>query len=96
MVTISTDKLVENPETKKIYGSSDDSTLKLSISLLGVLEPLIVFKIGDSDQYQIVSGNRRLSVSKELGINEVPVTLIVPTDIDEVLSVGYNEERIKL
>ena len=96
MVTISTDKLVENPETKKIYGSSDDSTLKLSISLLGVLEPLIVFKIGDSDQYQIVSGNRRLSVAKELGINEVPVTLIVPTDIDEVLSVGHNEQRIKL
>jgi hypothetical protein len=32
VVTISTDKLIENPETKKIYGSSDDSTLKLSIS----------------------------------------------------------------
>ena len=96
MVIISTDKLIENLETKKIYGSCDDSTLKLSISLLGVLEPLIVFKIGDSDQYQIVSGNRRLSVAKELGINEVPVTLIVPTDIDEVLSVGHNEQRTKL
>jgi len=37
VVIISTDKLIENPETKKIYGSSDESTLKLSISLLGIL-----------------------------------------------------------
>lgn len=96
MVTISTDKLIENPETKKIYGVSEDSTLKLSISLLGILEPLIVFQVGDSDQYQIISGNRRLSVAKELGLNEVPVSVIEPKNIDEVLSVGHNEQRRKL
>ena len=96
MVTISTDKLVENPETKKIYGSSDDSTLKLSISLLGILEPLIVFKIGTSDQYQIISGNRRFEVAKELGISEIPISIIEEKDIDEVLSVGHNEQRRKL
>jgi len=96
VVTISTDKLIENPETKKIYGSTDDSTLKLSISLLGILEPLIVFKIGNSDQYQIVSGNRRCEVAKELGISEVPILIIEEKDIDEVLSVGHNEQRRKL
>jgi DNA modification methylase len=97
MVTIiSIDKLVENPETKKIYGSSDDSTLKLSISLLGVLEPLIVFEIVDSDLYQIVSGNRRYNVAKDLGIAEVSVLVIETKDIDEVLSVGHNEQRRKL
>ena len=96
MVTISTDKLVENPETKKIYGSSDDSTLKLSISLLGILEPLIVFEIIDSDQYQIVSGNRRFSVAKELGINEVPVVVSEVKNISEILSIGHNEYRRKL
>lgn len=83
VVTISTDQLVENPETRKIYGSSDDSTLKLSISLLGILEPLIVFKIGASDQYQIISGNRRFEVAKELGISEVPISIIEEKDIDE-------------
>ena len=96
MVTISTDKLIENPETKKIYGSSDDSTLKLSISLLGILEPIIVFKIGDSDQFQIISGNRRLSVAKELGINEVPVFVTDSKDVSEILSIGHNEYRTKL
>ncbi len=96
MVTISTDKLVENRETKKIYGSSDDSTLKLSISLLGILEPLIVFKIGDSDQYQIVSGNRRFEVAKELGISEVPVVIIQRKNIDKILTIGHNEYRKKL
>ncbi len=96
MVTISTDKLIENPETKKIYGSSDDSTLKLSISLLGVLEPLIVFQVGDSDQYQIISGNRRLSVAKELGLSELPATIINPKNIDKVITIGHNEQRRKL
>jgi len=96
VVTISTDKLIENPETKKIYGSSDDSTLKLSVSLLGVLEPLIVFKIGDSDQYQIISGNRRLSVAKELGLNELPATIINPKNINKVITIGHNEQRRKL
>jgi ParB family chromosome partitioning protein len=96
VVTISTDKLIENPETKKIYGSSDDSTLKLSISLLGVLEPLIVFQVGDSDQYQIISGNRRLSVAKELGLSELPATIINPKNIDKVITIGHNEQRRKL
>jgi site-specific DNA-methyltransferase (adenine-specific) len=96
VLTIAIDKLVENPETKKIYGPGDDSTLKLSISLLGILEPLVVFKIGDSDQYQIVSGNRRWSVAKELSLSEVPVSVIEPKDINEVLSIGHNEYRKKL
>lgn len=97
MVTILTANLVENPETKKIYGLEDDTTiLQLSISLLGILEPLIVFKIDGSDQYQIISGNRRYSVAKKLDLIEVPALVTDRTDISDILSVGHNEYRRKL
>jgi len=77
VVTISTNKLIENPETKKIYGSSDDSTLKLSISLLGVLEPLIVFQVGDSLQLVTMSNEESYLVITLENIGHIMTFIIL-------------------
>lgn len=96
MQRISPKKLKLNEETLALYGETDNTTLKLSISLLGILEPLIVYKRDEADFFQIVSGNRRLKVALELGMNEVPMLEIEPIEIDTLISVGHNEQRIKL
>jgi len=96
MVNIEVSKLLENHITKEFYGVDDNSTLKLSVSLLGILEPLIVYKIEDSDSYQIISGNRRLQVAKELGIELVPVNIVPSQELNNLNSVGHNEQRKKL
>ncbi len=98
MKTIETNRLIENQKTIELYGITEDASLTLSISLLGILEPLIVFPIKDSTPqlYQIVSGNRRLKSALELGIESVPVNIIHETDLSELLSISHNEYRKKL
>ena len=98
MKNIKTNQLVPNQNTIKLYGITEDVKLTLSISLLGILEPLIVYPIEDSTTqlYQIVSGNRRLSSALELGIETVPVIIIDETDLSDLLVISHNEYRAKL
>ena len=98
MKNIKTNRLVPNQNTIKLYGITEDVKLTLSISLLGILEPLIVFPLEDSttQHYQIVSGNRRLRSALELGIETVPVVIIDETDLSDLLVISHNEYRTKL
>ena len=98
MKKIETSRLIENQKTIEVYGITEDAKLTLSISLLGILEPLIVFPIKDSTPqlYQIVSGNRRLRSAIELGIETVPVIIVDKTELSELLIISHNEYRVKL
>ncbi|MEY4860363.1 MAG: hypothetical protein RL059_62 [Bacteroidota bacterium] len=98
MKNIKTNQLVPNQNTINLYGITEDVKLTLSISLLGILEPLIVFPLEDSatQHYQIVSGNRRLSSAIELGIETVPAIIIDETDLSDLLVMSHNEYRTKL
>ncbi len=98
MKNIKTNQLVPNQNTINIYGITEDVKLTLSISLLGILEPLIVFPIEGSktQHYQIVSGNRRLRSAIELGIETVPVVIVDETDLSDLLVFSHNEYRTKL
>ena len=67
-----------NSLTEQLYlqDSSFEQLLR-SVSLFGVLEPLIVFPLNDNKSvFQIVSGNRRYYASQELGHNEIPCVII--------------------
>lgn len=67
-----------------------------SISLFGVLEPLIVFPIQqEPGVYQVVSGNRRLNAVTQLGITEVPCTIIEPVELTESRVSAHQEYRVK-
>ena len=66
------------------YQVKDDeemNTLIESIQTQGVLSPLIVRPIENTDEYEVISGHRRLHAAQKAGITEVPA-LIYALDRD--------------
>ena len=66
------------------YQVRDDDEMNAlieSIQTQGVLSPLIVRPIENTDEYEVVSGHRRLHAAQKAGITEVPV-LIYALDRD--------------
>ena len=52
-----------------------------SIHRLGVLTPLMVRPTGQSGEYEIISGHRRLYACKKVGVERIPV-IVCPVDAD--------------
>ena len=56
----------------KVKDDDEMNTLIESIQTQGVLTPLIVRPIENTDEYEVVSGHRRLHAAQKAGITEVP------------------------
>lgn len=54
-----------DPNPKNVYDTSSVDNLKISISLLGVQQNLVVYKL-DSGKYRILTGGRRYEAVKQL------------------------------
>lgn len=57
------------------YKVTDDEDMKMltdSIREQGILTPLIVRKIDDSNEYEVISGHRRLHAAVKAGLTQVP------------------------
>lgn len=65
----------------KIKDDAEMNTLIESIQTQGVLSPLIVQPIENTDEYEVISGHRRLHAAVKAGITEVPA-LIYALDRD--------------
>ena len=65
----------------KVKGDDEMNTLIESIQTQGVLSPLIVRPIENADEYEVISGHRRLHAAQKAGITEVPA-LIYALDRD--------------
>ena len=65
----------------KVKDDDEMNTLIESIQTQGVLSPLIVRPIEDTDEYEVISGHRRLHAAQKAGITEVPA-LIYALDRD--------------
>ena len=65
----------------KVKDDDEMNTLIESIQTQGVLSPLIVRSIENTDEYEVVSGHRRLHAAQKAGITEVPA-LIYALDRD--------------
>ena len=81
-INIAVSKL--RPFENNPYQVRDDdemNTLIESIQTQGVLSPLIVRPIENTDEYEVVSGHRRLHAAQKAGITEVPA-LIYALDRD--------------
>ena len=97
MKNILISQLRQNQITTTLYTvDTNFQNLVTSISLFGVLEPLIVFPIQKtSGVFQVVSGNRRLNAASQLGLKEVPCTIIEPIELTESLVSAHQETREK-
>ena len=65
----------------KIKDDDEMNTLIESIQVHGILSPLIVRPIENTDGYEVISGHRRLHAAQKAGITEVPA-LIYALDRD--------------
>ena len=65
----------------KVKDDAEMNTLIESVQTQGVLSPLIVRPIENTDEYEVISGHRRLHAAQKAGISEVPA-LIYALDRD--------------
>ena len=65
----------------KVKDNDEMNTLIESIQMQGVLSPLIVRPIENTEEYEVISGHRRLHAAVKAGITEVPA-LIYALDRD--------------
>lgn len=65
----------------KVKDDEEMNTLIESIQTQGVLSPLIVRPVENTDEYEVISGHRRLHATQKTGITEVPA-LIYALDRD--------------
>lgn len=65
----------------KVRDDDEMNTLIESIQTQGVLSPLIVRPIENTEEYEVISGHRRLHAAQKAGITEVPA-LIYALDRD--------------
>ena len=85
--------LNQNKVTNELYTSEPENfdSIRENIKQVGILEPLIV----DTDNV-VISGNMRLRIALELGIESVPVIYTKKSQINaKLLTVSHSQQRIK-
>lgn len=70
-----------NPyQPRRTFSESDISELAQSIRVHGVIQPIVVRRVGE--RYQLVAGERRVRAAKMAGLEEIPALVKVLTDRD--------------
>lgn len=81
----------------QVLDDEDMNSLTESIKAQGIISPLIVRPIENTDEYEVVSGHRRLHAAVKAGLTEVPA-LIYSLDRNEamiaVVDSNLHRERI--
>lgn len=86
-----------HPFDNNPYQVRDDAEMDAlleSIQESGILTPLIVRPIEDTDEYEVISGHRRLHAAQKAGITEVPALIyILDRDAAAIAVVDSNLHR---
>ncbi len=70
---IEIDKIKTNPfQPRKNFDEEALADLAASIKQLGIIQPITIRKSEDKDEYQLISGERRLRASKLAGLKTIP------------------------
>lgn len=79
-------------QPRKMFEPEKLKNLIASIKKYGVMSPLTVEKVGE--KYLLVDGERRYRASKELGLKEVPATIIAPQgNVDRLVQQFHLQEQ---
>jgi ParB family transcriptional regulator, chromosome partitioning protein len=62
-------------QPRRYFDPEKMEQLVLSIKEHGILEPLLVRSLENSDKYELVAGERRYRAAKEAGLTEIPVVI---------------------
>lgn len=88
MECVDIDKIIVGERDRQEFG--DIVGLAESIDDLGLLHPVVV-----TADYQLVAGGRRLEAVKQLGWQEVPVTVVDLANAEEVLQAESDENTCR-
>ena len=73
------DQIASNPiQPRQDFDSEELRTLSESIAAHGLLQPVVVRRVGD--RYELIAGERRLQAAKRAGWTDVPVSIIEADD----------------
>jgi len=85
----------ENPY--KVIDNDEMNILITSIQEIGITEPLIVRPIENTDEYEVISGHRRLHAAQKAGLDTVPALIYaISRDEAAVMLVDSNLHREKI
>lgn len=89
--------IANNKQPRKNFKDDSINELVQSIKKYGILQPIIVRKIKDSDKYEIIAGERRFRSAKIAGLKTIPATIMNFDDKDSFsLSIIENIQRENL
>ncbi len=79
----------------KVIDDEEMNTLIKSIQEQGILSPLIVRPLENTeDEYELISGHRRMAACKVLGIETMPVIIREMNDDEVVLTVTIDIKNL--
>jgi ParB family chromosome partitioning protein len=91
--------LKPNPRNpRRSFSDSDLEELAASIRQRGVIQPVLVRPIADSnDTYEIIAGERRWRAAQRAGLHEIPIVPLEATDAEALeLAIIENVQRTDL
>lgn len=90
------DTVAPNPDQPRSHFDEEElAELAESIKKNGLLQPILVRKLGDS--YQIIAGERRWQACKKIGLKQIPVNVTEADDIKSIaLAMVENIQRSNL
>jgi len=93
VVLVSTSKLVLNQLGVNTYSTPQNyNEIKENILQFGVIQPILV----NPNDFQVISGNLRVQIAQELGMEEVPVVFIDLSEEEmEMVFISTNFQREK-
>jgi ParB family transcriptional regulator, chromosome partitioning protein len=93
---IQLDKIDPNPwQPRREFGEAELEDLIRSIQLHGVLQPIILRRLGD--RFQLIAGERRWRASQELGTGSISAVVVTATDREMLeWSIVENAQRADL
>jgi ParB family chromosome partitioning protein len=83
-------------QAREYFSEEELVALSKSIKEFGVLNPLILSKRSSEDQYEVISGERRLRASKMAGLKKVPAFVVSDEKEASLISVIDNIQRENL
>lgn len=96
MLSIPIAKIIPNPHQPRLhFDPTKLDELTESIKEHGILQPLVVSRIGD--QYELIAGERRFQAAKKIGLESVPVVVRDVTEQQKLeLAIIENIQRHNL
>ena len=90
------EKVAPNPDQPRSHFDAEElEELAESIKKNGLLQPILVRKLGDS--YQIIAGERRWQACNKIGLKQIPVNVTEADDIKSIaLAMVENIQRSNL